>query len=437
MSILSTLYQGVSGLNSNSTRLEVTGNNIANVNTIGFKASRVNFEEVLGRTVIGASAQGQIGAGSAVSTVDQVFSQGSFVNTGVSTDLAVAGEGFFVVSGDVAGTAGNFYTRAGQFNIDNEGFLSTGSGLRLQGFAVGADGEVTDKLGDLRVPTAPLEPSMTTDIEMGVGLDASTPARTDAFDAANPDATSDFSTSVTVYDSLGAPHQVDVYFRKTADNSWEYHTLVAASETSAGGDPGEMTAIGGTPAGTLSFNSDGHLDNETGGALSVTFANGASAQDITLDFGESITGDGGDGQGRSAQFDDRESGLLYIDQDGRPPGTLQALKVDAEGNVIGGYSNGEEVTLGRVALARFNSPTGLNNMGGNLFMETGRSGEPLVGDPNVGGRGAVMGSTLEQSNVDMAAEFVQMITAQRAYQANSRTISTSDQIYAETVNLKQ
>ena len=111
--------------------------------------------------------------------------------------------------------------------------------------------------------------------------------------------------------------------------------------------------------------------------------------------------------------------------------------MDAEGNVIGGYSNGEEVTLGRVALARFNSPTGLNNMGGNLFMETGRSGEPLVGDPNVGGRGAVMGSTLEQSNVDMAAEFVQMITAQRAYQANSRTISTSDQIYAETVNLKQ
>jgi flagellar hook protein FlgE len=433
MSILTTLYQGVSGLNSNSARLEVTGNNIANVNTVGFKASRVNFEEVLGRTVIGGSGHGQIGSGSAVSNIEQIFSQGSFVGTGVATDLAVAGEGFFVVNGDVGGTNSNFYSRAGQFNLDKEGFMTTGSGLRLQGFATDGNGEVTDKMGDLQIPIATLEPNATSAIDLAVGLDSATPVNgAPAFDPADPSGTSDYKSTVTIYDSLGAPHSVDVHFRKTADNTWEYHAMVPASETAAGGADGEMVEIG---SGSLSFDGDGHLDNETGGLLNATFSNGAAAQEISLDFGESITGEGGDGQGGTVQFN--ENNLIFVEQDGRPPGDLQGLQVDADGNVIGGYSNGEEIVLGRVALARFNAPTGLENVGGNLFKQTGHSGEPLIGDPNAGGRGAIMGGALEQSNVDMAAEFVQMITAQRAYQASSRTITTSDQIYAETVNLKQ
>lgn len=430
MSIISNLYQGVSGLNSNSSRMEVTGNNIANVNTVGFKAGRANFEEILGRTVMGSTATTHIGQGSRMSGVDQNFSQGSFLSTGNSTDLAVGGEGFFAVRGTVGGTEGSFYTRAGQFRFDDEGSLVTGGGLKLQGFQIGPDGEVGNKIGDINVPTAPLPPEVTENIDLQVGL-RSDETEILTFDPTDPANTSNHSTTVTIYDSLGTPHQVDVYFNKTADNEWEYHAMVKSDELETPGAE-EYTEIGD---GTLTFNTDGQLQTETGDGLSVTF-NGAGAQAVAIDFGESID-EGGNGSGASSQYENRDYDTFLIEQDGRSSGNLQGIRVDADGSILGSYSNGEEVALGRVALARFASNQGLENVGGNMFQATGLSGEPVLGAPNNGGRGAVFGGALEQSNVDLAAEFVNLITAQRGYQANARTITTADQVYAETVNLKQ
>ncbi len=430
MSIISNLYQGVSGLSSNSARMEVTGNNIANVNTVGFKAGRANFEEILGRTVMGSNANNHIGQGSRMAGVDQNFSQGSFLSTGSSTDLAVGGEGFFQVRGTQGGTEGSFYTRAGQFRFDDEGYLTTGGGLKLQGYQVGADGEVGNKVGDINIPASPLPPQATDSIEMQIGL-RSDETEILTFDPNDPANTSNHSATVTVYDSLGQAHEVDVYFNKTADNEWSYTALVKTDETEAGGVE-DFTEIGN---GTLTFNTDGQLQTETGDALGVTF-NGAAAQAITLDFGESID-EGGTGPNASKQHEQGDYDTFLLEQNGRSSGNLQGIRVDADGSILGSYSNGEEVALGRVALARFASNQGLENVGGNLFQATGLSGEPVVGAANNGGRGAIFGGALEQSNVDLAAEFVNLITAQRGYQANARTITTADQVYAETVNLKQ
>ena len=431
MSIISNLYQGVSGLTSNSARMEVTGNNIANVNTVGFKAGRANFEELLGRTMMGSNATNHIGQGSRMSGIDQNFGQGSFLSTGSSTDLAVGGEGFFSVRGTVGGTEGQFYTRAGQFRFDDEGYLTTGGGLKLQGYQVGADGEVGNKIGDINIPAAPLPPQVTDNIELQVGL-RSDETDQKTFDANDPANTSNFSTTVTIYDSLGAPHEVDVYFNKGANNNeWEYHALVRSDEI----DPNAATDFTDIGMGTLTFTDGGELQTEAGAGLSVTF-NGAAAQAVTLDFGESID-EGGTGTNASSQYQNREYSTFLTEQNGHSSGNLQGIRVDADGSILGSYSNGEEVALGRVALARFASNQGLENVGGNMFQATGLSGEPVLGGANNGGRGAIFGGALEQSNVDLASEFVNLITAQRGYQANARTITTADQVYAETVNLKQ
>jgi flagellar hook protein FlgE len=431
MSIINNLYQGVSGLNANSTHMEVIGNNIANVNTVGFKAGRMNFEEVLGRSVLGTAGHSRIGNGVRVGGVEQVFSQGSFAATGQATDMAIAGEGFFMVRGEVGGTSQNLFTRAGQFNIDNEGFITTGGGLKLQGFQAGSDGTIGSKLGDVKLSLEPIPPTPSSDIQMRLGLDSSTEARTDEFDPENPSATSDFTSTVTVFDSLGNAHQVDVYVRKTGDNAWDYHALVPTEDTEAGGET-EFTQIG---SGSLTFNSEGQLETVVGDPLSVAF-DGAAAQSITLDFGTSLD-DGGDGSSASEQFEASGNQTLSVEQDGRSSGVLQGIRVDADGTIIGAFSNGEELNVGRVALARFAAPSGLENIGGNFFRANGLSGDAVVGTADSGGRGAIVGAALEQSNVDLASEFVQLITAQRGFQANARTITTADEVYVETVNLKR
>jgi flagellar hook protein FlgE len=431
MSIISNLYQGVSGLNSNADQMEVVGNNIANVNTIGYKAGRANFEEILGRSIIGSFRTSHIGQGSKLSNVDTNFSQGSFLSTGNATDLAVAGDGFFIVRGLEQGSVGSFYTRAGQFRLDTEGFLTTGGGHRLQGFQIVGDNTVGDKLGDVQIPVVPAPPRATSTVEAHVSLRSGEDGVVPAWDVTDPVNTSHYSTTATVYDSLGTAREVDIYFRKTADNEWEYHAVVRTDETELGGVD-DFTEIG---AGTLTFNSDGNLQTETGGALAVQFEDGAAAQTMTLDFGLSLD-EGGDGSSGSKQVENREYDLLFLEQDGRATGSLQSVRVEEDGTIIGSYSNREELALGRVALARFLSVQGLSNAGGNLYRSTVISGEPLVGVANAGGRGAVAGGVLEQSNVDLAAEFVSLITAQRGYQANARIITTADQVYAETVQLK-
>lgn len=430
MSILSTLYQGVSGLNTNNTRMEVVGNNIANVNTIGFKAGRVHFEELLGRTLLGSSVPSKVGGGAKVGATEQVFLQGSFAATGVATDMAISGEGFFMVNGD---DGQNYFTRAGQFRLDDQGFVTSPNGMRLQGFTAGSNGDVGSKLGDLQISRQPLPPQATTSIDLRIGLTGTTEARdpNEQFSLTDPGSTSDFSTTTTVVDSQGNSHQVNVHYRKTADGEWSWHA-VADSDALENGADTPFTEIG---SGTLSFDENGNLANETGGALSATFS-GAAAQSITLDFGESIS-EGGDGSGASNQFSETGNTNIDIDTDGRTSGVLQGIRVADDGTIFGSYSNGEELAVGRVALAVFNSPTGLDNAGNNLFRANGLSGEPIIGEPGTGGAGGIVSAALEQSNVDLAAEFVNMITAQRGYQANARTITTADEIYAETVQLKR
>ena len=194
MSIISNLYQGVSGLTSNSDQMEVVGNNIANVNTFGFKSGRASFEEILGRSMIGSHRTSHIGQGSKLSSVDQNFAQGSFLATGASTDLAVGGKGFFVVRGDQRGEEGEFYTRAGQFRFDDEGFLTTNGGMKLQGFQAAADGSLTDRIGDIQIPATPAPPRTTTSAELHVNLKSGEDRTLPAFDPQNPAATSHYST---------------------------------------------------------------------------------------------------------------------------------------------------------------------------------------------------------------------------------------------------
>lgn len=429
MSIISNFYQGVSGLLANSTSMEVVGNNIANINTVGFKAGRANFEEAIGRVVMGSAYSSRVGAGVQVGNVEQSFAQGAFLSTGSATDLAIGGEGFFMVNGEAFGTSGNFFTRAGQFRLDSDGYLSTAGGMRLQGQIAGPGGEVSTKVGDLKVPTDSLPPSATSEVEMRLNLHNEAEVKGDSFDIENPNDTSNFATTVTVYDTQGVARQLQVYLRKEGDNSWSYHAVAEGDDLAGGGE--DPVLVG---SGELSFNTDGKLQTVSGDPLTATFGAG-SEQQITLNFGTSID-DGGDGSGATAQLESGTSQTLSLEQNGRPTGALQGIRVGPDGTVLGSYSNGEEVALGRVVLARFQSNSGLENIGGNLFRATARSGEAVVGEANGGGRGTIFGGSLEQSNVDLATEFVRLITAQRGYQANARTITTADEVYAETVNLK-
>jgi flagellar hook protein FlgE len=363
-----------------------------------------------------------------------MFAQGALLTTDGQADLAISGEGFFAVAGTVAGRQGTFYTRAGQFQLDNEGFMVTQSGLRLQGYGVTDDGRVDTRIGDLQVGDAELSPNATTEVNMSLNLDSGEEIPTAAFDPTDPDSYN-FSTSVTVYDSLGEAHRVDVFFTKTADNSWEYRAYVDSGDLGlAAGTPTEIT--GGAGSSTLDFTTSGALDTETGGSVNVTFG-GAAAQTIQFDFGTSITTDGGTGLDATTQFADRPSSLNGLDQDGFAAGSVVGFSIAGDGTVIGVYDNGQQRNLGQVVLATFTSEEGLTRVGENSWAASIDSGEPLVGTASSGGRGSVMQGALEQSNVDIATEFVDMIAHQRAFQANGRTITTADEMYNTAIQLKR
>jgi flagellar hook protein FlgE len=222
MSLLTSLYSGASGLDASSTDLSVIGDNIANANTIGFKASRAAFEEALAQNLLGSSAN-QVGLGTRLQAVQKIMTQGALSNTGIATDLAVDGGGFFAVKGTQSGVAGQFYTRAGQFTLDQNGYLVNLGGLRVQGYLADSAGQVQPALGDLPVGDLAAPPLPTANITVKANLQSDAEILVNPFDAADPDSTSNFSSSATVYDSLGKAHQVGLYYRKTASGSWEFH----------------------------------------------------------------------------------------------------------------------------------------------------------------------------------------------------------------------
>jgi flagellar hook protein FlgE len=415
MSLMKSINTGLSGLNANTRGLGVVGDNIANANTVGFKSSRANFADMLAGTTLG------IGSGVGIGSVQQQFSQGDFEMTGNALDVAISGPGFLMVNGEVGGREGSFYTRAGQFVLDNEGYVSTPEGLRLQGYGVDANGEVDlAKFGDLDVGGQKLPPKATSGIDLELNLDAGEEVMADPWDPANPGDTSNYSSTVTVYDSLGNPIEADIYYRKTGANSWEYKVLVDG-ETVSNGTPGTPSEIA---SGTLDFDTEGELATHTPAATNFQPVDATQPQDITIDFTGStqVAGD---------------SSLKSLAQDGHAVGELRDIIIEQDGTITGVFSNGENADIGRVAMADFQAPEGLERLGGRLWRATPQSGEAVVGAPGTGKMGAVISGALVSSNVDMSHEFVKMIAYQRGFQASSKAITTGDQLMSELINLKR
>jgi flagellar hook protein FlgE len=312
--------------------------------------------------------------------------------------------------------------------IDADGFLVNPAGLRVQGYSADAEGNIMPSLDDIDIGNKSSSPSATEDITFNLNLSADEPVGP-GFDVLDPAFTSQFSTSVTVYDSLGKAHQADVYFEKSAANEWTYHVTVDDGELQ-GGTGGSLSEIA---TGTLTFNSDGQLDSHVQVGGTVNFAD-AETQSFLFDFGASIS-TGGDGQATTQHSG--QSAVELVDQDGFGSGRLQFLVFEDDGTVVGTFTNGRVLPVGQIATALFLSPGNLSGVGDNLFRASTDSGSPAIGAPASGGRGQVFSGALEQSNVDLTREFTEMIVTQRAFQASSRTISTSDEMLAEIVNLKR
>ncbi|HEY0468190.1 MAG TPA: flagellar hook protein FlgE [Polyangiaceae bacterium] len=432
MTVLSSMNSGVSGLKAESDALGVVGDNIANVNTSGFKAQRAVFEDVLGHSILAGTSTGLPGSGVRIGDVQQMFTQGTLSNTGVSTDVALNGDGFFVVKGTVDGVSSNFYTRAGEFAIDKDGKLTNTSGLKVQGYQANGDGTFAASLSDVSAPTAALPARATTAINITANIDSAAPVITAAWDPQDPANTANFSTTMSVYDSLGNAHTADVYFRKTADNAWDYHVLVPGADLNP-------PVVGNSEigSGALAFTTNGALDSETvTTAVSATFGGGATAaQAITLDFGTSIA-DGGTGLDGTTQFAG-PSNVSAQKQDGYASGDFSGVAVDGQGVVTGLYTNGEKIAMSQLGIAKFRSNDGLGRAGQNLWISTRESGTAAMGTAGSGGRGATTGGALEGSNVDLASEFVSMIQHQRSFSANSKTITTADEMLQELISLKR
>lgn len=418
--VLKALNTGVSGLRAEGEAIGVVGDNIANVNTVGFKAQRAIFQDILGRSILAGGASP--GAGVRVGKVQQLFTQGNLSNTGVSTDLALSGDGFFVVRGTVEGLTGSFFTRAGQFVIDKDGYLVNPSGLRVQGYAADSSGAFAASLSDLQAPTTAIAPRATEAAQVTANLDAAE-ADSLGWDLTDPANSANFSTTMTVYDSLGAAHTMDIYFVKTGTGSWDYHVTVPGADV---GSPDPLVEIG---SGNLAFDEYGALTSVTENtAISADFVGAASGQAITVDFGTGFTG--------VTQFAS-PSNISSQSQDGYASGDFSGLVVDSQGVVTGLYTNGEKLPIGQLAIAKFRSNDGLGRAGNTLWIDTRESGEPVMGTAGSGGRGSVSSGAVELANVDLAEEFVGLIIHQRSFSANSRTITTADEMLQELMSIKR
>jgi len=445
MGLQSAFFTAISGISSTGRALGEIGNNIANAETTGYKARRVSFGDLFGATIGGGGSSTAVTEGRGVSVIgiDAIFSQGSLESTSNALDFAVDGDGFFHVK-DSAGN--NFYTRDGQFSVDLNGNIVNSGGNFLQGFQADSSGTILGTTGNLVLTTTQQAASATSTVDVGANLDASATATT--FAISNPTGTSNFSTGITVYDSLGTGHDLTIYFTKTANNAWQYSVVAPSSSVTV-----DASALSGTNAlvftGSLTFTTAGALDTETSiqyfDASSATsggidFTGGAAAnQTISFDFGTSITTDSGGstaGLDGTTQFG-AASSLLTLTQDGQTSGTLTGTTISDTGIVVGRFSNGTTRNLGQVALSRFTNPDGLDAIGRNLFIETADSGSPLTGAPGSGSFGKVIANTLESSNVDLGDELVNMITMQRTFQANSRIITTTNDLLGELVNLSR
>lgn len=414
---------GLSGLNANGAYLAVIGNNLANINTTAFKASSVSFQDLVSQTVGGTSLNPmQVGLGVTTGAISPVFSQGPIENTREATNVAIQGNGFFVVRGT---SGGNSYTRAGNFTFDSAGKLVTPDGQFVQGYTAtdavtgeivttGAPTDITVPPGALRAPVA------TTSIITQTNLDSAA------------DVGDTFTTAVQIYDSLGQPHVATILYTKTAAASWSYEITVPDTEA---------TGTAGTTAGTVRLGAVGTITFDGLGAMTTpaadvtlagptTWTNGATVVPLTWDVID-------DNLVPTLTGYTSPSSTSSITQNGSAAGRIDGITISADGTVMATFGAGQTVAVARLALASFNNPKGLLKLGASRYGEGPASGVANVGVPGSGGRGSLIGSALEGSNVDIAQEFTNMILAQRGYQANSKTITTSDELLVETLSLKR
>lgn len=417
MSFLRSLFSGVSGLRNQQTMMDVIGNNIANINTVGFKASRATFSEMYAQTlrggtqpttINGGSNPMQVGLGMTINSIDNLFTQGSVENTGVNTDLALQGSGFFIVKQN----GRNLYTRVGTFTLDANGKLvNPGTGAIVQGKMADAQGVIPSgtALQDIQIQMDMKSPSKATTMAKFAGnLDSSAAVGT----AVN--------SSASVFDTLGNLTTVTLQFTKTADNAWSWTASAPAPATTSS-------------SGTVTFNTDGTLNSVTGSPLVITPGTGAPDITVNLDLGTPTAAPPGVFSGLTQTAGD--STISLRDQDGYTSGSLTNLTIESSGIIRGTFSNGTKLALGQIMVAEFTNPGGLVKSGDNCWDVSGNSGTPAVVNP--GETTSMISGALEQSNVDLADEFTKMITAQRGFQANARVITTSDEILQEVVNLKR
>ena len=408
MGILTSLFSAVSGLNSYGNAMSVIGNNIANVGTVGFKSSRSSFADLVSASLGGGSSAAQVGLGVFLNDVQTSFSQGSLTSTGNTLDLAIDGTGFFQLR-DNAGVAS--YSRAGNFEVNNVGQIVDPSGRFLQGYQTSSTGVVLGTVGNITLSTATVAPQATSTAKVVANLDSTAAVPGTAFAVTDP-TTYNFSNGMAFYDSLGTQHQLRLYYVKTATaNTWNLYSQVDGGAATARTD--------------LAFNSSGVLTGGGAQTFSLAVTGGAATpQSVAMDLSA------------MTQFG-ATSNLTDQTQNGFTSGSFQSLSIDPVGRVVAQFSNGQTRTLAQIVLNRFSNPNGLVRSGENTFAETVDSGAPLAGAPTNNGLGRLISQTIEQSNVDLGKEFVDMIITQRAFQANSRAITTSDEMLQELVNLKR
>ncbi len=427
--------QGLSGLSSAQRGLEVIANNVSNAGVVGFKSSDAEFSDVFARAFNGVRSTNGIGLGTSLSAVTQNFKQGNINVTGNPLDLAINGTGFFKVT---ATNGEAIYTRNGQFKLDNNGIIVNSRGDKLQGFPVDiATGRVADVASQVRISQAAIPPAATSTAGLEVNLDARATAISGAiaFDPANLNSYNN-STSMTVYDELGQEHVMSIYMRKDAANTWNVYATVDGNQVDVGLAPVTPTVAPAAPsAGTLSFGLDGRLGTPANAQFTVNLSRyvtatgnafsslGASPNSYTFNMGTST-------QYGSAFV------VQNLNQSGYAASPFTGFDVGADGSLVVSYANGQIQKQAQVGLYRFTNPEGLQPVGSNGWLATDAAGSELVSLSEETAFGLIQSGALEESNVDLTAELVAMISAQRVYQANSQSIKTQDSLLQTITNLR-
>lgn len=405
MGLISALFTGVSGLTGNAEALNVIGDNIANTNTVGFKSSKAVFSDIFSVVLNNGSTAFEVGRGSQLQSVLQNFDQGAFESTGNALDVAVDGNGFFIVND---GT-GNFYTRAGEFRINDQGLVQTPTGEIVQGFQI-TNNVVGSSLANIDLTGAQSAPQASTTFTLGANLDAAASAGTT------------FTSPISMFNSVGTEVILSVTFTKQAGaNAWVY-----AATPSTG-------AVTAAASGLISFDTNGALSNTSDITMTIDYSSAAvpaNAQTLVWNLVDAAGATNGNMTGFAAASNNNS-----VVQDGFGTGVLTGLAVDPNGKISGLFNNGQTDELYQLAMADFLSPTGLTRVGQNLFAVSAQSGQPVIGTAQTGGFGSILGSSLELSNVDIATEFVTLIQTQQAFQANARVITSSNDLLTEAVNL--